>query len=278
MMSGLAVIGICLTNHVQAQSDPSVLGPVWDLTLSDQARGVAQIVFNANGTLVGQVQIQTLKRTGGSTDLDDRGLTDDRGGSGSSTNSTSSTVTNMIGSPVIDGQWGFDPSTQRIVGFLNEGLFIVTATTTNATTNSVSFRGVVRGGSRPRMTLHGTSPLGRQVFQGVPLQALPDISGPYAAIGRRGNTPVVEFFTLSAAGLNNYDIAGGSPGYTYSGNAILSARRQLSMFTEADGTNGINLTMIVGSFNTNRLNTARSLGSLKGRDSHGSVSLKILDQ
>jgi hypothetical protein len=280
VMTGLTVISSCLTNHVQAQSDPSVLGPAWDLTLSGQGRGVAQIMFNANGTLVGYAQLETLKKAGGgAVDIDDRGSTpDDRGGGSSTNSSSSSTVTNLSGPFGISGAWGFDPSTQRIIGFMDEGGYVVTAISTNAVTNSVTFRGVVRGGTRPRMTLHGISPLGRQVLQGVPLQALPNISGPYAAVGRRGEKPVVEFFTLTATGANNYSVVGSSPGYTYTGNAILSARRKLSISTEADGTNGVNFTVIVGGFNTNYLNTSRSLGTLKGSDSHGPVSLRILDQ
>ena len=280
LISGLAVLGGSLTSHLRAQVDPSVLGPDWDLTLSGQARGVAQITFNANGSLSGQVLIETRKTVGSSTsNVDERGSfpPDVRNGGTGSTNSTSS-VTNISGLFIIGGSWGFDPSTQRIIGFLNEGANVRFESSTNATTNSVTFHGVVHGGTRPRMTLSGTSPLGRQVFHGVPLQALPDISGPYAAVGRRGEHSVVEFFTLSATGGNNYSVAGSSPGYTYAGGAILSARRQLSIATVANGTNGINDTIIVGGFNTNFLNTSRSLGTLKGSDNHGPVSFRIFDQ
>ena len=281
MTSGLAVLGSCLTNHLQAQLDPSVLGPAWDLTISGQARGVAQIVFDANGTLSGQVHLETRKKVkGGSADFDDRGGVnpEDRGGATGTNSSSSSSITNIFGSFGIDGRWGFDPATQRIIGYLNEGGVQITATSTNVTTNSVTFRGVVRGGSKPKLTLKGTSSRGSQVFQGVPLQSLPDISGPYAAVGERDGKSVVEFFTLSSLGANNYSVAGGGPSSTFAGFAILSAMKRLSIATEDQGTNRINLTMAVGSFNTNYVGTSKSLGRLNGRDTDGPVSLKILNQ
>jgi len=286
LVCGLSVICFGLTNRVQAQLDPSVLGPAWDFTLSGQARGVAQIVFNADGTLAGQVHIETRKKfkETSSNDADGRlGVNpeDRSGGTGSSTNSTASSVTNLFGAFGIDGRWGFDPSTQRIIGFLNEGGIIQAANATNATatTNSVSFRGVVRGGSNPKLTLHGTSPLGSQVFQGIPLQALVDISGSYAAAGSRNGKSVVEFFTLAALGANNYTVANGvSPGAACEGNAILSGRKQLSIVTGELGTNRINVTMAVGGFKTNYVGTSKSPGKLNGRDSYGPVSLKVLNQ
>ena len=126
--------------------------------------------------------------------------------------------------------------------------------------------------------MKGTSSLGSQVFQGVPLQSLPDISGPYATVGKRDGKSVVEFFTLSSLGANNYSVAGGGPGSSFAGFAILSAMKRLSMTTEEQGTNRINVTMAVGPFNTNYVGTSKSPGRLNGRDSYGPVSSKILNQ
>ncbi len=275
-ISGLTLLALCGTGDLQAQLDPSVLGPTWDFTISGNARGIARITFNSNFTLDGQLQIETRKKVGGN-----NGSTDERGGinsedrtNGGTTNSAGSSVTNFFGSAVIDGQWGFDPATQRIIGFLNENSFVPTATTTNFVVNTLTFRGVLKGGANPRFTLNGTGALGRQTFQGVPLQALPDISGAFAATGKRDGQQVVEFFSLVSQGLNIYTVTNGAtPGFTFNGQAILSARKQLSMVTGSEGTNALIVTSLVGSFKTNKLT-----GTLKGRDSRGPVSLKVFGQ
>ena len=84
----------------------------------------------------------------------------------------------------------------------------------------------------------------------------------------------MEFFSLVSQGLNIYTVTNGaSPGFTFSGQAILSARKQLSMVTASEGTNALIITSLVGSFKTNKLT-----GTLKGRDSHGPVSVKVFGQ
>jgi hypothetical protein len=273
VLGALTLIALCSAGQLQAQLDPSVLGPAWDFTISGNARGIAHLTFNSDFTVTGAVHIITHKKSAGSSDdLDERGATD-TGRSGSSTNSATS-VTNFFGGANVEGQWGFDPVSHKVIGFLNEYSEIVTATSTNLVVNTLTFRGKLKSGTQPRFTLSGTGPLGRQTFQGVPLQALPDIGGAYAASGKRAGHEVIEFFTLVPLGQNIYIVTNGtSPGFTFSGEAILSARKQLSMVTASEGTNVVNITALVGSFSTNKLN-----GSFKGRDSRGSVSLKVFDQ
>src|SRR6185295_8115974 len=98
------------------------------------------------------------------------------------------TVTNFFGGANIDGMWSFDAA-GKVIGFLNHGSRVVTLTTTNAVTNSYSFRATVKGGTNPRMTLVTSGVLGHSTYQGVPLQNLVDISGDLRATGSRVSGP-----------------------------------------------------------------------------------------
>lgn len=271
LLGAMTLLAFGGVSQVQAQFDPTVWGPNgWDFTISGNARGIAHLTFNTDFTVTGAVHIITSKRVG-SSDSDDRSLTDGGRNNGESTNSAPA-ITNFFGSAVVVGQWSFHPVSHKVIGFLNEWSVIETATSTNTVLNTLTFRGVGKGGTRPRLTLSGTGPLGRQTFQGVPLQALPDIAGTYGISGTRAGHTVTEFLTLTSTGQNTYNVAGAGPGQVYIGDAILSARKQLSIVTESLGTNAPTITALVGSFNTNKLS-----GTLKGRDTSGKVSVKVFD-
>jgi len=260
VVSATALLVGCLASPSQAQVSPAVRD--WDCTISGTARGIAQLTFNLDGTITGQTHLQTLKKLPGSTDNDPRSQSNRTG----EPNASPTEVINFFGSATIDGRWSTTES-GRLIGFIHEGSYVIQSSTTNASTNSVSFTGVVRGGTAPRLTLQGTSPLGRQIFVGIPLQTLVDISGLYSATGKRGPSPVVEFFTLESLGMNVYHVEGSAPAFSYSGEAILSGHRRLSMATT--GGPG-NVTEAMGSFDA-----VRHRGVLHGRDSLGPVSFHV---
>lgn len=248
----------------QAAAFDSPVGQ-WDFTLSGKAQGIAQIVFYADGTIDGYVQIYTTKKV---PSPNPRGGPDDASRT-ADTNAPPS-FTNYFCSAGIEGRWSFDER-GKIIGYLNEGYFVITSTSTNATTNSITFSGVVRLGTR--VTLQGSGPVGKVTYTGIPEGPLLDIGGVYSATGKRGDKSTVEFFTLTSQGGNNnsYDVtAGSSPGFGFAGTGLLSGRKQFSMVTPSLGTNGYYLTALVGSIKTNTFKA-----SLKGRDSvNGTVSLR----
>jgi len=242
----------------------------WDFTLSGKAQGIAQIVFNVDGTIDGFVQIYTTMKS--PTSNNPRGTSDD--GTRNVDNTNSVPITNYAGSASIDGRWSFDER-GKIVGYLNEGGYVITSTTTNASTNGITFRGVVSLGSRPRVTLYGSGSVGKVTYSGIPDAPLPDISGTYTTSGKRGDFKTVEFFTLTSLGGNNnrYNVTQGSrPGAGFDGDALLSGRKQFSMVTASVIPNtGYILTVLVGSINTNSFKA-----SLRGRESvHKAVSMKM---
>jgi len=267
--SALALLVITAPQAEGAAFD-SPVGP-WDFTLSGKAQGIAQIVFNADGTIDGVVQIYTTMKLP-SPSNNPRGTSDDGTRNVEATNAT--VITNYAGNATIDGRWSFDER-GKIVGYLNEGGYVITSTTTNASTNGISFRGVVSLGTKPRVTLNGVGPVGKVTYSGIPDAPLPDLSGTYTTSGKRGSSQSVEFFTLTSAGGNNniYAVTQGSrPGAGFDGDALLSGRKQFSMVTASVIPNqGYILTVLVGSINTNS-----AKASLKGRESvHKSVSMKM---
>jgi hypothetical protein len=253
--------------QAQAAAFDSPVGS-WDFTLSGKAQGIAQIVFNGDGTIDGYVQLYTTKKA---PEPNPRGGVDEptRTTDTSSTNVTS--VSNYFGSAGIEGRWSFDER-GKIIGYLNEGNFVITSSSTNAATNHITFKGTVSGTTR--VTLQGSGPVGKVTYTGIPDGPLFDIGGVYSATGKRGDTSTVEFFTLTSLGGNNntYSVtAGSSPGFGFTGSALLSGRKLVSMVTTSLGTNGYYLTALVGSIKTNT-----ATASLKGRDNaSGKVSLRM---
>jgi hypothetical protein len=237
----------------------------WDFTLSGNAQGIAQLTFNANGTIDGYVQNYTTKKL--PKDNNPRGPSDE-GTRGVETTNSTTTITNYFGDATVVGFWSFDER-GKILGFLNEMTFIRTPTETNPVTYNITFSGVVTLGTR--VTLQGLGPLGKVTYSGIPEGPLVNISGNYSARGKRGSVSTTEFFTLTSQGGNNnrYDVVGASPSFNFVGEALLSGRKQLSMVTGSLGTNTFFLTALVGSIKTN---TAKA--SLKGRENiRGGVSL-----
>jgi hypothetical protein len=254
----------------QAAAFDSPVGP-WDFTLSGKAAGIAQMTFNADGTIDGNVQIYTKVKLPDPED-NPRGPADTTGSRNGTANTNTTYVTNYAGEAVIDGRWSFDAK-GKLVGYLNEGGYTYTTTSTNATTNGISFRGTVSLGAKPRMTLQGSGNVSR-TYSGIPETALVDISGTYTATGKRLGYASTEFFTLTSMGGNNnvYNVTQGSrPGFGFDGRALLSGRKQVSMVTVSTPPSLYILTVLVGSINTNK-----ATASLTGRESvNGSVSLKM---
>lgn len=252
--------------QAQAAAFDSPVG-AWDFTLSGKAQGIAQITFNGDGSIDGYVQIYTTKKVPEPTP---RGGPDD--GSRTGDTNTPPSFTNYFGDATIEGRWSFDEN-GKILGYLNEGNFLITSTTTNANTNSITFNGKVSLGTSSRVTLQGRGPLGTVTYTGIPDGPLLDIGGVYSATGKRGDKATVEFFTLTSQGGNNnrYDVtAGSSPAASFTGDALLSGRKQFSMVTAGLGSGGYNITALVGSIKTNTFKA-----SLRGRDGlNGTVSLK----
>jgi hypothetical protein len=255
--------------QAQAAAFDSPVGQ-WDFTLSGKAAGLAQIVFNGDGTIDGYVQRYTSKKA---PEANPRGGPDDGSRTSEPASTNAASITNFIGDAAIEGRWSFDPR-GKIVGYLNEGFSLISSSSTNATTNHITFSGVVRLGSSPRVTLQGSGTLGKVTFIGIPDGPLLNMSGNYTATGKRGGVSTVEFFTLTSLGGNHnaYNVtAGSSPAFNFVGDALLSGRKQFSMVTASLGTNGYFLTTLVGSINTNK-----ATASLKGRDSaNGRTSLKV---
>jgi hypothetical protein len=273
-LAAASALALLAGTTAQAQVPPSPVGP-WDCTLSGKAQGIAQLTFNADGTIDGYVQLYTTKKA---PEPNPRGSAEEaaRQSDTSMTNSTPP-VTNYFGSAGLEGRWSYaegGAERGKIIGYLNEGNFIITSSSTNAATNHITFNGVVRNGTNPRLTLQGVGPVGKVTYTGIPESSLLDIGGVYTATGQRGHKSTVEFFTLTSQGGNNntYNVtAGSSPAFGFTGTALLSGRKLFSMVTTSQGTNGYYLTALVGSIKTNT-----ATASLKGRDNvNGRLSLRM---
>lgn len=94
-----------------------------------------------------------------------------------------------------------------------------------AITNAVSFVGNV---TTKRITLECSTPFGNTTYRGVLAQSLPDISGQYYGMKTQNGVEYIEFMTLANEGENNYFVGLTGPGYTYTGQAILSSQKRIS--------------------------------------------------
>jgi hypothetical protein len=143
-----------------------------------------------------------------------------------------------------------------------------TTVTTNSTntvinvvlkTNGIAFRAVVTTGVR--MTLNAYTSYGTVTYKGVPQVDLADLDAAYTAETKRNGLPAFEFFELAQdpLQLNAYDLGNGfGASYTFSGMALMSAQKQLAIFTLTDGDEP-QISTYVGSFKA----MARK-GTLKG--------------
>src|SRR3989442_15728769 len=170
-LAAVATALLLVGGAVSALAQNSPVGS-WDMVLSGHESGVAQITFNNDFTLDGvEILTSRARKSVSEASLDPRNPS---GNTGRNVSTNGSVSTNFYGKANLSGMWGFD-SGGHVIGILNESGGIVT--------NGVSFRAVVRPGVR--ITVSGVCFEGRVLYRGVPLNALPDISGNYYDTGTR---------------------------------------------------------------------------------------------
>ena len=255
------------TSSVQAQIAPD---GAWDLVVSGSQRGLAQITFNPDFTLEG-VEIITFKRTTGTSSDDDnpRGNSDEtRGG----TTIVSGSTTNFYGMGALTGSWTFDNS-QRVIGFFS-------LTDGTNTVSAVSFTALVRTNLTSRkITLNGVSNGKSITYKGIPLNALPDISGEYYGQGKVGGSPFNEVLTFAPSGdPNTYDVTGAGPAYEYAGFVMVSAQKQMAFVSLLDyGNDTTRLRSVTGSYNPTKA-IASMTGLIETGDSVTNTNVKLVKQ
>jgi len=145
--------------------------------LGGNERGVAQLFFNADGSLSGRALFTFTGRAVAT--YTNRGVL----------------YTNFLGGAYLLGQWSYasPTTTNRIVGIIN-GVSSPAGSTT-LTTNGLSFHGLV---GRSKLTLLAVGYQGNVSFQGIRLRATNDLTGGYYATGQKRGapTPFVEVFNL----------------------------------------------------------------------------------
>jgi hypothetical protein len=257
--------------RVQAQTSP---GGTWDLVLSGNQLGVAQITFDDdNFTLVGNEIITVKHRSSSSSGNDNpRGGPDDASRGDTDSGSSTNLGNNVYGSVGLSGYWTYD-SRGRVIGV------IVEDGGTNGFTNGISFRAVVkRRSASTNMTMTAVRD-GRSItYSGVPLQTLPDISGDYYGTGKKAGLPFTELFTLAPFSLpNTYQVSGIGPNYDYTGYAMLSAKKKLAFVSFiGDPTNSL-LRSVFGPYTPSK-GTASLKGVMEKGAGEENVSLNISQQ
>lgn len=195
---------LCAAPLAQAATSP--VGN-WDFVLADRQRGVAHVTFNEDGSIDGVAVLTSGSRT----------LT---------RTNRNFTYTNLFGLAQVGGSWVRENS-GRLSGYIN---FI-----SGSTTNGLSFRAVARSS---RLTLQAFGSAGQVAFRGVPLAEtnLVDLADGTTYLGtvRYRGVPfsVLEIFELTGLGPNAYEVAGGGPGYDYSGVLLISAQRQAAFYQD----------------------------------------------
>ena len=257
-MAGIAAALLGAVITVVAQSSP--VGP-WDVVLSGDQKGVAQITFNADFTITGTEVITIKPKAAPKTNPRGELSSSDRvPAGGSSTNSTTNTF--FFGTSPLSGMWLYNGS--GVVGILLEG--------DSSLTNGISFRGKKSGN---RLTLMGTHAGRRIHYRGIPLITQSNIMGNFSITGKKDGEPYVEILNLTPdITENRYLVTGQGPAYDFTGFALLSGQNQLAIAAlQSIGSNGV-LSAISGSFK------ARSgKGSLTGVDeNHGRVTGNISKQ
>jgi hypothetical protein len=250
-MAGVAAALFSTALTMFAQNSP--VGD-WDVVLSGDQKGVAQITFNADFTITG-TEVITARPDPAPDDNPRQGLP----GRDEGANGTNTAPTVFFGSSPLTGTWTYDGS--GLVGFLVEG--------DEALMNGISFHGKRNG---DRLTLVGTH-AGRKIhYRGVPLMAQSNIMGTFFINGKKDGEPYVEIVNFTPdVTQNRYLVSGQGPGYDLMGFALLSGQKQLAIASIQNiGSNGV-LSAVSGSFNVKS-----GRGSLTGVDEdHGRVTGSI---
>jgi hypothetical protein len=141
-------------------------------------KGVANLFFNADGTLSGRIILTYFGTAPGGTN-------------------DGYAYTNFLGSAFLDGRWSYASpgNSNRILGFISA--ISSRAGTTTLVTNGFSFSGTARGS---RLTFQTLGYISRMTFRGIPLQATNDLTGAYYGKGSKLNAPAfTEIFTMTPA-------------------------------------------------------------------------------
>lgn len=269
-LSAVALLGGGLLPLAQAQTSP--VGS-WDLVLSGAQLGLAQITFAGDFSLSGTEIITSRITSRPSVTIDvGRGGDSQRGDVDITTTNTptTTTITNFYGRAQLTGNWTYDAA-GHVIGVMTE------SGGANSITNGVSFRAVVRAGSR--ITMVG-SRRGRTIhYKGVPLTTLADFSANFYDSGHHKGGSFVELFTLTPdSDPNSYDVVGVGPAYAFTGSAMVSAQKRFAFVTLSDQTTNGVLRSVTGPMS---LTTGRAtLSGLveNGDGGENNVSLRVFKQ
>lgn len=124
-------------------------------------------------------------------------------------------VTSPIATNIVGG----------VTNYENDTVCYTNAIVCTANSNAISFVGTV---SSKRLILKCTTSFGNTTYEGVPLQALPDISGQYSGVRKQAGVTYQEFLTLTNQGANTYGVSLNGPGYTYTGFSMLSSQKKIA--------------------------------------------------
>ena len=234
-LAGFFLSCLALSPIAVAQVSPA---GSWDFVIKGAEHGVAQVVFLSDGSLTGTAAFTYF-------------------GKRSVITNKHAVYTNIVAGADLTGRWAYD-GTNRIMGYINEVWF---ANPTNQVTNGISFRGPIKP-AKITLSAHGSQ--GSLVLQGVPLITTNDLSGTYVGSGRFRNSPFpfIEVSDFTPAGPNMYDVTGGGPGYTFTGQFLVSRQRYAAFYQTSGFTpDGAQVTVYAGPFNL-----SKAKGVLKGTD------------
>jgi len=222
-----------LADLANAQPSPVLSTGIgtWDMVISGQRRGTAQVQFFNDFTLLGY-QLTTLPPLK-SPDIDPRtGLPESAG-------NDLLNRTNVVGEAILSGVWSFNLA-GSVIGSYVEIIAISEGGTNRIVENGYSFSASVN--PQRAIVVSAKGPAGNVKMRCKPTIPLNDLSlAPYYGTAKADNQSFTEFFTLMPTATPNvYDVSGSGPTYSYSGTAMLIRQGNLSMVTgSTDGTNNV---------------------------------------
>lgn len=267
-LSGLAA-GLCLAAASTALAQFASPVGTWDFVINGKANGVAFITFESDYSLSG-IEIIAPKGqsspdpVSGSRYIVEPGRYPD---TSTSTNNLSSTNV-LYGTYTLKGWWTFD-STGKIVGNFPEIGYRSDGTTVSGVTNSVQFTAKVKPGKK--LTLLGSSGIGKVNYLGVPLTSSTDLSGSWVGETKRGGQNFYESMDVFPYDAFSFAVLGTGATYDFAGRALVSQQKKLALHTYWTTSTESVVRVVVGSYNS-----GKSIGSLKGiEDPNFSVKLKM---